>query len=89
MSGLVFGLVDNGVLLIGAYCGCDLGERLGKGRGALGAILGAGIGNTVSDARGAALDPTMHGMILGVALGCLIPLLFVPVIEWLRKEVKA
>lgn len=86
MDGLIFGLVDNGVLLLGAYAGCDLGEKLGKGRGALGAILGAGIGNTVSDALGAAADPAMHSMVAGVALGCLLPLLFIPVIERFRSR---
>lgn len=88
LDGLIFGLVDNGVLLAGAYLGCDLGERLGNGRGALGAILGAGIGNTVSDALGAALDPALRSMVLGIALGCLIPLLLVPVIERWRSRSK-
>ena len=32
MEGFTFGLVDNGVLLVGAYLGFDLGERLGTRR---------------------------------------------------------
>ena len=85
MEGLIFGLIDNGVLLAGAYTGFDLGERLGKGRGALGAIVGAGVGNTVSDALGACADPSMQHMILGIAVGCVLPLLLIPVIERLRR----
>jgi hypothetical protein len=84
MDGLVFGLVDNGVLLMGAYFGCDIGERLGKS--AMGAIIGAGFGNMVSDALGACLDPAMRHMVFGIALGCLIPLLLIPVIERFRSR---
>jgi hypothetical protein len=86
IDGLVFGLIDNGVLIIGAYTGCDIGERLGKGKGPLGAILGAGIGNLVSDAIGAACDPAMQHMVGGVALGCLLPLLLIPIVERLRRR---
>ena len=89
MEGLVFGLIDNGILILGAYTGCDVGEKLGKGHGRLGAILGAGIGNTISDAIGAACDPAMQHMIAGSALGCLLPLLLIPLVERLRsKEAK-
>tara|TARA_R110002167_G_scaffold9533_2_gene43411 strand:+ start:1587 stop:1853 length:267 start_codon:yes stop_codon:yes gene_type:complete len=86
MEGLLFGIVDNGVLIFGAYTGLDIGERLAQGRGALGAVLGAGIGNAVSDAAGAATDPAMHGMIAGVTVGCLIALAVVPVIEWIKRS---
>ncbi len=85
MEGLYFGLIDNGVLILGAYTGLDIGERLANGRGALGAVLGAGIGNAVSDGIGAALDPAMAGMVAGVTLGCLVALLAVPVIETARR----
>lgn len=86
MEGLIFGLVDNGVLIFGAYTGLDIGERLAQGRGALGAVLGAGIGNAVSDAAGAATDPAMHSMIVGVTVGCLLALAVVPVVEWIKRS---
>jgi hypothetical protein len=88
VDGLIFGLLDNGVLIIGAYTGCDIGERLGQGRGRLGAILGAGIGNMVSDAIGAAADPAMQHMVGGIALGCLLPLFLIPLVERLRNAGK-
>ena len=84
IDGLTFGLVDNGVLLIGAYLGFDLGERLGEGRGKLGAVLGCLIGNTVSDGLGAALDGSMP--IMGIILGCLLPILLVPLAEILTTK---
>ena len=89
MDGLIFGIIDNGVLIAGASTGCDIGERLGNGRGRLGAILGAGVGNLISDAIGAGLDPAMQHMVGGVALGCLLPLVCIPIIEHLRARIGA
>ena len=62
MPGLIFGMVDNVVL-----------------------ILGAGVGNAISDGIGAAIDPTMSHMIIGIILGCLIPLILIPIIETRRN----
>ena len=80
-AGLIFGLCDNGILLLGAYLGFDLGERLGDGRGRLGGVLGAVIGNTVSDGLGAVIAPAMAPMGGGIILGCLLPILAVPLFE--------
>ena len=87
MPGLIFGMVDNGVLILGAYTGLEV-DRFFKGNGQVGAILGAGVGNTVSDGLGAAIDPTMSHMIIGIILGCLIPLILIPIIETRRNSGK-
>lgn len=84
LPGLTFGLVDNAVLIIGAYTGLQV-DKCFKGNGALGAVVGAGFGNTVSDALGAVLDPTMSGMTIGIILGCLVPMLAIPAIERFTK----
>ena len=84
IDGITFGLVDNGVLLIGAYLWFELGERLREGRGKLGAVLGATVGNTVSDGLGAALDASMP--VMGIVLGCLLPILLVPLAELLTTK---
>ena len=85
MEGLIFGLIDNGVLIVGAYTGLEI-DRFFNGRGALGAVVGAGVGNTVSDALGAALDPTLNGALLGIVIGCIIPLVAIPVIEFAKAK---
>ncbi len=87
MPGLIFGMVDNGVLILGAYTGLEV-DRFFKGNGQVGAILGAGVGNTISDGLGAAIDPTMSHMIIGIILGCLIPLILIPIIETRRNSGK-
>lgn len=86
MDGLIFGFIDNAVLIVGAVTGLEverfLPKRLQIG---LGAVVGAGIGNTVSDALGAILDPALTHMTLGIVAGCLIPLFAIPVIAKLRR----
>ena len=54
----------------------------------VGAIAGAGVGNTVSDALGAVLDPALIHMTGGIVLGCLIPLVVIPLIA-VRNSRKA
>ena len=85
-NGLVFGLVDNGVLIFGAYTGYEV-DKLFNGNGKLGAIIGAGLGNTVSDALGAVLDPTIDAL-LGIVVGCLLAMLVIPVVEIINKKVR-
>ena len=83
MEGLVFGFIDNFVLILGSYTGLEI-DRFFEGRGALGAVIGAAVGNTVSDGVGACVDPAMTGMFMGIVLGCLLPMLAIPVIEWIK-----
>ena len=85
MDGLIFGIVDNGVLLLGAYTGLEIEKFLPRRfQSGAGAVVGAGIGNTISDTIGAVIDPALHGMIAGITCGCLIPLVLIPIIEKIR-----
>ena len=85
MDGLLFGFIDNAVLLVGAYTGFEVEKVLPKRfQVGVGAIAGAGIGNTVSDATGALIDPALFHMVGGITLGCLIPLLAIPMLARLR-----
>ncbi len=93
MDGLIFGLVDNGIVLIGMYLGVDIegwvSRRLGKDSNPLlGAIVGATSFNLISDAVAASLDHSMEGMGLGIAVGCLIPMLFIPINERRKNRKK-
>ena len=92
MDGLVFGLLDNGIVLFGAYLGLSIEDRLSSklsrdSNPVLGAALGATIGNLISDFVGACVDPSMQHMKYGIALGCIIPILFIPIIEKIRRKV--
>jgi len=86
MDGLIFGIVDNGILLLCMYTGISIDKYVeGKTRGLLGAVIGGTLGNTLSDTIGALIDPTMRTAVMGITLGCLIPILFIPIIEKIRK----
>ena len=87
MEGLVFGLVDNGILLLSIYTGIGI-ERWFKQDNSsfIGGIMGAGIGNTFSDTVGAVLDPYLVNSVTGITIGCLIPLFLIPLIEYFRRK---
>ena len=68
------------------YTGISVEKFLNKkSSGVLGGVLGATIGNTISDGAGALIDPTMNGMFVGIVIGALIPILFIPLIERIRN----
>ena len=90
-DGFTFGAVDNGIVIVGMYMGVDIegwvAKKLGKkSNPLLGAVIGAGSFNAVSDGAAAVLDPSMHGMTLGVVLGCLVVMIVIPFIEKFRKR---
>jgi uncharacterized membrane protein YeaQ/YmgE (transglycosylase-associated protein family) len=97
-SGDIFGLTDNGVLLICAYIGLNFDENIARWlvhrgflsntRAGLGVIVGALVGNTLSDAMGALADPAMHDKIIGIIIGCLIPLVLLPVTEKIYNKMR-
>ena len=89
MDGLIFGFIDNAVLILGAVTGYEVERFLPRRfQVGVGANLGAGVGNTVSDFLGAVLDPALIHMTGGIVLGCLLPLVAFPLIA-IRNSRKA
>ncbi len=91
MEGFVFGLVDNGIVLIGMYLGIDiegwLAKKLGKkSNPLLGAVVGATGFNMISDGAAAAIDPATNGMTMGIMLGCAVVMFAIPFVESVRKR---
>ena len=86
MPGFVFGLIDNGILIFGAATGIGIERYFKKGSGMVGGLWGSGIGNTISDFLASLGDPTTHHMILGIVLGCLLPLLFIPMVQKFYRD---
>ena len=86
---IIFGIVDNAVMLSSALFGVSIEKKLPKKlqSGFLGATLGAGIGNAFSDFLGG-LGATNIELALGSGLGCLIALVILPVYLAIKKEVK-
>jgi hypothetical protein len=92
-DGTTFGLLDNGIVLVGMYLGVDiegwLARKLDKESDPLlGAVVGATSFNMFSDGIAAAVDPSMQGMTFGIVLGCALVMLAIPFVERLRKKKK-
>ena len=81
---VVFGAIDNGVLVLGMLLGVEFGDWLlpHKWRSkAAGAAMGGFIGNTISDGlAGISISPTFA---LGCVIGCLAPVVVMP---WVLKR---
>jgi len=83
---VVFGFIDNAVMLAGALAGISVEKKLPKKlqTGFLGATIGAGLGNTFSDFLGG-LGATNLDLAVGSALGCLLALFIIPCYVKLQK----
>ena len=82
---IIFGIVDNVVMIFGALTGLSfekyLPARFQKG---LGIVLGAGIGNAISDFLGGAVS--LHWeLAFGTAIGCLIALVIIPIYQRIKR----
>lgn len=85
---ILFGIVDNGVMIVGAFFGLGLEKYLPqKFQVGLGAIIGAGLGNTLSDFMGGAVSLNWS-LAFGTAFGCLLALAAIPLIHKSQKYFK-
>ena len=85
---VIFGIVDNGVMLVGAFFGIGLEKYLPKRfQVGLGALIGAGIGNAVSDFMGGAVSLNWP-LAFGTGLGCIMALAFIPLFYKFQKRSK-
>jgi len=78
---IVFGMIDNGVLVIGMLLGVEFGEYLLPMRyrsKAAGAAVGGFLGNALSD--GMAGLAISLGFTVGVTIGCFIPIVVMPLV---------
>jgi L-aminopeptidase/D-esterase-like protein len=82
---IVFGIVDNAVMILGAMTGYEVEKFLPKQfQKGLGVVFGAGIGNAVSDFMGGAGTGSWD-LAFGTALGCIIGLIFIPLFVMIGK----
>ena len=82
LRGFVFGFVHVGILIIGYYTGWSINRLLKKtSNGHIAGIIGAVIAHILADIIASLADPTMRSAALGILLGGLLPLLFIPVLE--------
>ena len=82
LRGFVFGLVHVGIMLIGFYTGWSI-NRLLKiiSNGFIAGIVGVVVAHVIADYIAATLDPDIRSAALGIVIGGLIPLIFIPLLE--------
>jgi len=83
---ILFGIVDNGVMIFGAFTGLEIEKYLPKKfqTGHLLVIAGAGLGNTFSDFLGG-LASLNYPLAIGSGLGCVLGLGLIPLFNRLMK----
>ena len=82
LQGFVFGLVHVGIMLIGYYTGWSI-NRLLKivSNGFVAGIIGVVVAHVIADYIAATLDPDIRSSALGIVVGGLLPLVFIPLLE--------
>jgi len=82
LRGFVFGLVHVGIMLIGFYTGWSI-NRLLKivSNRFIAGIVGVIIAHVIADYIAATFDPDIRSAAVGIVIGGLVPLIFVPLLE--------
>ncbi len=82
LRGLIFGFVHVSIMLLGYYSGFSINRFLKLvSNGYVAGIFGAALSHIFADVIASYLDPHIRTMILGIVIGGLIPLLFIPLLE--------
>ena len=69
-NGDIFGIVDNGILVVVTLYGIFRDQKQG-GKGVVGGLFGALLGNAISDLVAALIDPSARHLAIGVFAGCM------------------
>ena len=82
LRGFIFGLVHVSIMLVGFYTGWSI-NRLLKivSNGFIAGIVGVIIAHVIADYIAATLDPDIRSAAIGIVIGGLIPLAFIPLLE--------
>ena len=82
LRGFIFGFVHVGIMIIGYYTGWSINRGLKIiSNGYIAGLWGAAISHILADLIASFLDPHVRSMILGIIIGGVIPLIFIPFFE--------
>ena len=82
LRGFIFGFVHVSIMLVGYYTGFSVNRFLKiLSKGHIAGILGAAMSHIIADFVASYLDPHLRTMIIGIVVGGIIPLLFIPIFE--------
>ena len=82
LRGFIFGFVHVAIMLLGYYSGWSINRLLKlASNGYVVGVFGAALAHIIADVVASYLDPHLRSMVLGIVVGGIIPLLFVPLFE--------
>ena len=82
LKGLIFGFVHVSIIIIGYYTGFSINRFLKiVSNGYIAGIFGAALSHILADVIASYLDPHIRSMIIGIVIGGVIPLFFIPILE--------
>ena len=82
---IIFGIVDNAIMILGAMTGLSVEKYLPPAfQKGIGTVVGAGLGNALSDFAGGASTASWD-LAIGTAFGCIIGLIFIPIFKQVGK----
>ena len=82
LKGFIFGVVHVGIMLLGFYTGWSINRFLKLiSNNFIAGIVGVIIAHSFSDLIAAMIDPNMRDAALGIFLGGLVALPFIPLLE--------
>ena len=82
LRGFVFGFVHVGIMLLGYYSGWSINRFLKiASNGYIAGVFGAALAHILADLIASYIDPHVRSMVVGIVIGGIVPLLFVPLLE--------
>ena len=80
--GFVFGFMHAAIMILGYYTGWSINRFLKLiSNGYVAGIFGAALSHVIADVIASFLDPHVRSMVLGIVVGGIIPLFFIPLLE--------
>ena len=88
LRGFIFGFVHVAVMLVGYYSGWSINRLLKlASNGYIAGIFGAALAHVLADLLASLIDPHVRSRVVGIVIGGLVPLIFVPILEkWVVKS---
>ena len=82
LRGFVFGFTHTLIPIIGFYSGWSINRMLKiMSNGYVAGIIGVVLAHVIADYIAATLDPNLRSAAIGIVLGGLVPLLFIPLLD--------
>lgn len=80
--GFIFGFMHAFIMILGYYSGWSINRLLKiMSNGYIAGIFGAALSHIIADLIASLVDPHIRKMVLGIVIGGIMPLFFIPILE--------